>query len=362
MPQGHFPAARASLPLSPALLTDQRVSRARHLLQQASFGSNSTAGTAESLNPQQIDAALQGIASTIAGQGAPAAAPISSQASASGGTFEAATNASTALAEGKWPLSCEQTACVRRAATASPELDRFLYLSALAGTTVLYGEGSPEVEELRSDPDARELGSSPVRQVLQEVQAWASRTLSACGAPSSFTYGDPADPLARLPFLLSFRESDIPGGGGGGASEAAPGGGGGSGRRLLSSFTFKGTSAFAIGLGAGLLGGALGSVALDLVLMIACQLWPLAGPFLGLVLGLIAAIVIVWAINTVRHRGVGWASSPIRCPPCWEASHPGQPASCRQRTTADVHPARSCSQLTPALPSSHALPARLARA
>lgn len=53
---------------------------------------------------------------------------------------------------------------MQRAAAGSDAFARFVYLSALAGTALLHGLGSPEVEALRTAPGAAQLGDKPVRQ------------------------------------------------------------------------------------------------------------------------------------------------------------------------------------------------------
>lgn len=270
-----------------------------------------------------------------------------------GGLSSGGASSLTWLQEGTWPFDTSQATCLQRAAGASDVFARFVYLSALTGTALLYGLGSPEVEALRTASGAEQLGNLPIRQarvaganmqvlamvlarllahpraikpaseapddaawrltpfvlvllplrqVVQEYLAWANSTMAGCGLPADFTAGPtPASPFELVAWWASVGEADIPG-----LAEGSPG------RRLLalldglfgSNPAGKHLVAGAIGAGAGFIGGLLGSAAQKAIIVAATAAGTAVGGPIGATVGMVVGV----AVGTLVSTAIGEAS------------------------------------------------------
>lgn len=243
---------------------------------------------------------------------------------------------------------------MQRAAAGSDAFARFVYLSALTGTALLHGLGSPEVEALRTAPGAAQLGDKPVRQastagcggsgwqqcllgsqpaagcadagassgepllhfntdsllhppswlvqVVQDYLAWAESQLSACGTPAAFAAGaPPSSPFELVAWWVSVSEADIPG-----LADGSPG------RRLLALLdglfgdnpAAKHMLAATIGTGAGFIGGLLGAAAQKAIIVGCTAAGTAVGGPIGATLGMVAGV----AVGTLVSAAIGEAS------------------------------------------------------
>ena len=180
----------------------------------------------------------------------------------------------------------------------SVEYGRWLYLSALTGTTLLYGLGN-ETQALLAIPGAQQLGSAPVSQVIADAIAWSEETLAACGAPAAFSHGNSSDPFAVLAWWATVDDEEA-------AGMAAPSEGEGlTGRRLLFELggifgpgTGKHLAAAAIGAGMGFIGGVVGSAAQAAIITGMTGLGTAVGGPVGSAIGMAGGVIVGIAVST----------------------------------------------------------------
>lgn len=79
-------------------------------------------------------------------------------------------------------MSPEQTACIARAAEASPEFATFFGISQLLGTAIIYGPGN-ETDAVLEAGGIRDLLPLSVEEATRNFEGWARQTLRACGLP-----------------------------------------------------------------------------------------------------------------------------------------------------------------------------------
>lgn len=110
------------------------------------------------------------------------------------------------LETGKWPLTAEQTACIRQSAEASEAFGNYLAASLVLGSVLAYGDSNITASLLAS-PDAKAVLQLPVSRIGADYQAWFEAAAQQCSLPR---YQLPNSTDAALGWWASLRCDGLP--------------------------------------------------------------------------------------------------------------------------------------------------------